>query len=181
MSWIKKYKWMIASIVVVAVCFGFLGYIFFDMMNQKATSTTAQKVEDKVEESVTKSEVVSEEVVMNNNPFGSEKASLSEEDILNYMHGMSHQKVVADEKWLHYEMTDERIVFLLNVVENGQYENREVLLDILTRWKEGDFSQADDDHNAVWGLQGGTIGEATGIMTAEQEQQYLQEYDESIK
>lgn len=181
MTWIKKYKWMIASVVVVTVCFGFLGYIFFDMMNPKATSTSAQKVSEEDEKSTNTKEVVAEEVVMNNNPFGHEQASLSEEDILNYMHGMSHQKVIADEKWLHYEMTDERIVYLTNVVEKGQYEHEELLLDILTRWKEGDFSQADDDHNEIWSLQGGTIGKATGIMSDEQEQQYLEEYDESIK
>lgn len=181
MSWIKKYKWMIASIVVVTVCFGFLGYIFFDMLNSKSTSTAAENVTEEVEESANTKEVVSEEVVMNNNPFGSEQATLSEEDILNYMHGMSHQKVIADEKWLHYEMTDERILFLINVVENGQYEHKELITDILTRWKNGDFSKADDDHNEIWSLQGGTIGKATGVMSAEQEQQYLEEYDESIK
>lgn len=181
MSWIKKHKWILASVVVVAVCFGFLGYILFDMLNQKATPTTAQKVEDVEESAKTPEEVVSEEVVMSNNPFGSEQASLSEDDILNYMHGMSHQKVIADEKWLHYEMTDERILFLSNAVENGQYEHEEVMMDILTRWKKGDFSQADEDHNAIWSIQGGTIGKATGIMSEEQEQQYLERYDESIK
>lgn len=180
MSWIKKHKLIIASMIVVAISLGFLGYIFVDMMNQRATSTSSQKV-DEVQESANASEAVSEEVIMSNNPFGSEISTLSEEDILNYMHGMSHQKVIADEKWLHYEMTNERILFLINVVENGQYEHEEVMMDILTRWKEGDFSRADEDHNAIWSIQGGTIGKATGVMSAEQEQQYIEDYQESIK
>ncbi|HZH58749.1 MAG TPA: DUF6241 domain-containing protein [Metabacillus sp.] len=181
MVWIKNHMLMIASIIVVAISLGFLGYILVDMMNQKATSTSSQKVEEEVQESANTSEAVSEEVIMNNNPFGSENSTLSEEDILNYMHGMSHQKVIADEKWLHYEMTNERILFLITVIENGQYEHEEVVLDILNRWKEGDFSQADKDHNAIWSIQGGTIGKATGVMSAEQEQQYIEDYQKSIK
>jgi len=181
MAWIKNHKLMIASVIVVAISLGFLGYILVDMMNQKATSTSSQKVEEEVQESTNASEAVSKEVIMNNNPFGSENSTLSEEDILNYMHGMSHQKVIADEKWLHYEMTNERILFLINVIENGQYEHEEVVMDILTRWKEGDFSQADKDHNAIWSIQGGTIGKATGVMSSEQEQQYIEDYQKSIK
>jgi hypothetical protein len=54
-------------------------------------------------------------------------------------------------------------------------------LDILNRWAEGDFSRADKDHNAIWNVQGGTIGEATGVMSPEEEQQYLETKEGSIK
>ncbi len=181
MSWIKEHKLLVTSMIVVAGCFGFLGFILVDMMNQKAVSTSSQIVEADTKESTTFSEIASEEVSINENPFGSEKPILSEEDVLNYMHGMSHQKVIADEKWLHYEMTNDRIQFLMQVVESGRYENEDLLIDILKRWKNGDFSKADEDHNSIWSLQGGTIGKATGVMSAEQEQKYLETYNESIK
>ncbi|WP_408640759.1 DUF6241 domain-containing protein [Salipaludibacillus keqinensis] len=45
---------------------------------------------------------------------------------------------------------------------------------MLERWEEGDFSQADDDHNAIWRLQGGTKGYAEGLLTEEEEKQYIE-------
>ena len=41
-----------------------------------------------------------------------------------------------------------------------------------------DFSQVDQDHNTVWRLQGGTIGEATGILTPKEEQAYIESHKE---
>ncbi|MBM7605411.1 hypothetical protein JOC75_003434 [Metabacillus crassostreae] len=121
------------------------------------------------------------ETIVTGNPFGKGTSTLSEEDILNYMHGMSHQKVIAEEKWLHYEMTSERIQYLINEIESGDYENEEKYLSILNKWKEGDFSEADKDHNIIWRLQGGTVGEATGVMSAEQEESYLEKYEGKIQ
>ncbi|TXC91218.1 hypothetical protein FS935_09990 [Metabacillus litoralis] len=123
----------------------------------------------------------SNETIVTENPFGKGTSTLSEEDILNYMHGMSHQKVVAEEKWLHYEMTSERIQYLINEIESGDYENEEKYLSILNKWKEGNFSEADKDHNVIWSLQGGTVGKATGVMSAEQEESYLETYEGKIQ
>jgi hypothetical protein len=46
---------------------------------------------------------------------------------------------------------------------------------ILTRWSEGDFTQADNDHNAIWKLQKGNIGEATRPLTPEEELKFVEE------
>ncbi|WP_226669451.1 DUF6241 domain-containing protein [Metabacillus litoralis] len=121
------------------------------------------------------------ETIVTGNPFGKGKSTLSEEDILNYMHGMSHQKVIAEEKWLHYEMTSERIQYLIGVIESGDYKNKDKYLTILNKWKDGNFSEADKDHNVIWSLQGGTVGEATGVMSAEQEESYLETYEGKIQ
>lgn len=42
------------------------------------------------------------------------------------------------------------------------------MLEILNRWKKGDFSAVDRDHNIIWNIQDGSVGEAKGIMTKEQ-------------
>jgi hypothetical protein len=178
----KEHKLIVTSMIVFVLCLGVLGVILVDMMDKKSVSSseTVAKEDNTIvasQQNTTKTETNN----ITENPFGSNKTNLSEEDILNYMHGMSHQKVVAEEKWLHYEMTNERIQFLISVVENDNYKNGELLLDILQRWAEGDFQRADKDHNKIWSLQGGNVGEATGVMTPEQEQQYLEENKGSIQ
>ena len=113
------------------------------------------------------------------NPFGQAKSmeELTDRDYREYIHGMSHQKVKAEEKWGFYEINDERIEWLLDglALEESQAEltDLNVYQDILERWKEADFSRVDEDHNTIWRLQGGTIGKATGILSLEEEQLYI--------
>lgn len=181
MSWIKEHKLIILSMVFIAIFLGVLGVILVDMIDQKAVSTT--KIQSKEEETIKgagNSEAEQVEKV-SDNPFGSQNAMLAEDEILTYMHGMSHQKVIADEKWVHYQITNERIQFLISVIETGSYENSDLLLEILNRWKEADFTKADKEHNAIWRLQGGTIGKATGVMSPEEEKEYIEKNKGSIK
>ncbi len=103
---------------------------------------------------------------------------MQERSMQNYIHWMSHQKVSAKRKWGAMLITEERIERLLEVaLENEQnYQHSYVYIDILSRWQEGDFSKADLDHNAIWELQGGTIGKATGLLTEEEELAYIEDY-----
>lgn len=192
MTWIKENKLFFTSIIVFAGFLVFLAILFVDMIDKKvvssepvvakeaATTTELQNVkkQEKTEASEAQEPVVS---TPTENPFGGQYTTLTEEEILNFMHGMSHQKVIAEEKWIYYEMTNERIQFLLHVVKNGNYENSDDYLDILNRWAKEDFSDADKDHNRIWDLQGGTVGKATGVMSLKEEQEYLEKYKESIK
>ncbi|MCQ6275676.1 hypothetical protein JMM81_11975 [Bacillus sp. V3B] len=98
---------------------------------------------------------------------------ISEEQVQQIIHNMSHQKIRAEDKWGFTPLTLERVERLLEVVNANQYEQADLYLDILNRWKEADFSQADRDHNAIWRLQNGTIGEATGLLTIEEEQELI--------
>ncbi|OZM58351.1 hypothetical protein CIB95_01920 [Lottiidibacillus patelloidae] len=93
----------------------------------------------------------------------------------NYIHWLSHQKVKADMKWGELQITTERIERLIEVVEanNYNYKYEEMYLEILNAWKNNDFSQADKEHNFIWELQGGTLGEATGLLTEEEEQAFI--------
>ncbi|MCA1060782.1 DUF6241 domain-containing protein [Rossellomorea aquimaris] len=109
------------------------------------------------------------------NPFGEKvKTPLSEELIRQYIHAMSHQKVRAKEKWSFFQITDERIDFLLNQLKINQYEDENEYKAILIRWKEGDFSRVVEDHNTIWKMQDGNIGKATAPLNAKQEEKYIE-------
>lgn len=87
------------------------------------------------------------------------------EELWETVHKMSHHVVLADEKWGYEELSEEHINLLIIEVTEGSYkhEHSEELLDILWRWKNSDFDQADDDHNKVWNRLGGTVGKAYGV------------------
>lgn len=105
--------------------------------------------------------------------------TMNEIDVENAIHAMSHQKVRAEDKWGFLPMTQERIELLIKVVEKNKSkygENAEVYLNILKRWSNNDFSSVDHDHNLIWDIQGGTIGKATGVLTIEQEKEFIKKH-----
>lgn len=115
------------------------------------------------------------------NPFGDSVkiTELKDNNVRDYIHGMSHQKVVAEKKWGFYGINTTRIEWLLKGVEEASdLKNQDLYITILTKWKEDDFSTVDQDHNAIWELQGGTVGKATGIMTNEEEREYVESQNE---
>lgn len=83
------------------------------------------------------------------------------------IHHMSHNVVIADEKWGYRDLTLENIDKLYNELDGieGQDSIKEELYEILERWRNGDFSRAHHDHNYVWRRLGGTVGKATGVNT----------------
>lgn len=168
-----KKSWYILG-VLLGLCTAIVTFILFDMFSSSTQSNTTNETFSQMEDE-------EKEMDITNNPFGDRKRKLSESDVQHYIHGMSHQKVKAKEKWTHYRMTEERIQFLLHIVENSDFEHKELYLDILKRWEAKDFSQVDEDHNAIWQLQGGTVGRATGILTKEEEEQYLYEFKDVLK
>lgn len=102
---------------------------------------------------------------------------MTDEQFQDYLHKMSHQKVIADTKWGFYEITEERITWLLETLNNEKVKSElkypETYHSILTRWDGANFTQIDKEHNAIWRLQGGTIGIATGILSKEAEAAYI--------
>jgi hypothetical protein len=102
---------------------------------------------------------------------------MAESEVMAALHKMSHQKVTAKKKWGAIPLTPQRVDRLLTVVtqNKAKYENSQLYINILNRWAEGDFSQADDDHNAIWNLQGGTIGKATGLASTHEEKLFIEE------
>ena len=103
-------------------------------------------------------------------------STMSESEIRAAIHSMSHQKVITedDKKWgAPIPLTVERVTRLLDVLDHGVYENKEVNVKILKRWHENDFSEVAREHNELWYMDNGNIGYATGIMSAEEEQEYI--------
>ncbi|MFL8936280.1 DUF6241 domain-containing protein [Rossellomorea oryzaecorticis] len=116
------------------------------------------------------------------NPFGEDvKTPLSEKLMQQYIHAMSHQKVAAKEKWSFFEITDERLAFLQNQLEVQQYKNETLYADILSSWQSGDFSNAVSQHNAIWNLQDGSIGEATGLLSPKEEEAFKQDWGKETR
>ena len=91
---------------------------------------------------------------------------------------MSHQEVQAEDEWGFLPLTQDRVTRLIEVVEENKssYDSAETFLRILTRWSTNDFSQADKDHNAIWSLQEGNVGRATGILSAKEERKFIKKY-----
>ena len=71
------------------------------------------------------------------------------------IHSMSHQKVEAEIKWGHEQITQEKVDRLLAIAKESNYKYKELYISILERWSKGDFSNAVDDHNSIWEMQGG--------------------------
>ncbi|MFC7062086.1 DUF6241 domain-containing protein [Halobacillus seohaensis] len=160
----------IAGVTLFIVCGGI--YIFFDMLitghdeglkaNQEASGKiTTEEIADFENEG--------------QNPFGMDikQEELSGNKIRSYIHGMSHQKVEASKKWGFYQIHDERIDWLLNGLDKTDTINEDIYRDILIKWKAGDFSEVDKDHNTIWNMQGGTVGKTTGILSEEEEKEYI--------
>lgn len=101
------------------------------------------------------------------NEVASEVKLRSETSIIKDIHKMANTVVIAEQKWGKDEITEESINGLIIEIKAGESKKEYVhsveLLDILVRWKQGDFSQADQDHNFVWDLLNGTVGKATGV------------------
>ncbi|MDN3019749.1 DUF6241 domain-containing protein [Paenibacillus sp. BSR1-1] len=104
-------------------------------------------------------------------------SNMSEDDIRDAIHLMSHQKVVADKKWGAIPLTKKRVNRLLEVVKENQanYKNTDIYYSILKRWAKGDFSRVDEDHNEIWDLQEGTVGKAKRIASSKEERDFIEE------
>ena len=113
----------------------------------------------------------------------SENGIPSENKFQEYIHGMTHQKVVADKKWGIYQISEERIDNMLKVLEKiegtaDEYKYYDFYLETLKEWDKGNFGNAVEVHNYIWSLNGGTIGKAKRLMTNEEEQEYIKKtYD----
>lgn len=91
------------------------------------------------------------------------------------IHDMTHQKVYAQFKQGAYEMSEENIDSLISALEKSDSnEEVEYYKEVLSKWKDGDFSNAVEVHNKLWLEQGGTIGKAERLLTPEEEKTYVE-------
>ena len=180
---LRKYRWFIVVLIVLLVSMvGYFGYVVYgdltsDEQNEEVENESEQEDQEKqvTELSEEKFENYDEAGL---NPFGDtvEQNELGNNHFKEYIHQMSHQKVEADEKWGFYLITEERINWLLSgldEVDLGDSDSEAIYKAILKRWGDGNFSQVDQDHNTIWRLQGGTIGKATGVLSQEEEEEFI--------
>lgn len=115
-----------------------------------------------------------DEAVAQSGKDGWAELDWDEAEVQQVIHEMSHQKVKAGTKWGAIKITEERIELLLAYVKKQDFKQKDTYIDILERWIKGDFSQAHKDHNAIWELQGGTVGKATGLLSKEEEAVFIE-------
>lgn len=162
---------VITIIAVVAIATGI--YIYNILHNEEGSIEIVEEGESVKE---IEYELEADHVLVENLPSPEDEFSMTmnEEEVLYVIHAMSHQKVRAKVKWSFILMTPERVDRMVEIVEANDYKYRERYLDILYRWQEGDFSQADKDHNYVWHLQRGTVGKAKGLLSPQEELEFIQ-------
>ena len=87
------------------------------------------------------------------------------ENIYDVIHRMSNTKIIAEDNqiWGKLEITPENIASLKSLIEKINYDDKEYMLEVLTRWENNDFSQAVEEHNYFWKKLGGTVGKATSL------------------
>ncbi|RNA66667.1 DUF6241 domain-containing protein [Alteribacter keqinensis] len=160
---------------IVLVFLSVAGFTTHQWLDSREVSEASGEVEDIIDEETGEPVPIEEIVDVPTVDEVEERYSfdMSETNMQNTIHAMSHQKVYATEKWGHVFITDEIIDRLLEVNKENSYTHSAVYHDILTRWRQDDFSRAVEDHNTIWQLQGGTVGEATRLLSEEEERLYI--------
>ncbi|UTR07729.1 DUF6241 domain-containing protein [Alkalihalobacillus sp. LMS6] len=104
--------------------------------------------------------------------------TMSERDMQEAIHFMTHGLVEAEKKWGKVQLTEERIEWLYNLAteRESEFTHGDRYVELLSRWNEGDFSHAVEDHNFIWKLWGGTVGEATRLLTPSEVEAYNEEH-----
>lgn len=170
-----KLKIFVISGLIATVLLAGAGYYTYTSLNneQESTDTEGRFIkapdEEKGVRSVSGDEKEAEELFPDD---------MTEYGVQNAIHQLSHQKIKAKDgkKWGAIQITPERINRLIEVIEANDYEHKSLYLEILNNWKDGDFSKSDHEHNEMWRLQGGTIGEATGLLSSAEEKEFIEQH-----
>jgi hypothetical protein len=173
-KYFKQLSWAQRVMIIIAVMvLGIFSYYQTTgsfPFQKKSVTVVVQKSKDG--QSVIKMDDPASQVIEKDFPM-----DMTEDEVMDAIHKMSHQKVEASKKWGAIPLTPGRVNQLLKVVQknSNHYTNSSVYIEILERWSKGDFSTVDKDHNKIWNLQGGTIGKAVGILSVEEEKAYIEE------
>lgn len=167
----KKVLLIIGGSIVII---GFISFYVFNTLTKDTVTIKETTLENKPDGGKI-IEILEKEAIPVEQEFPD---SINESAVRQAIHGMSHQKVEAEDKWGFMPLTAERVHRLIKVVGINEvgYKSAGLYLDILNRWSNNDFSQVDNDHNAIWELQNGNIGEATGILSVEEEREFIEEH-----
>lgn len=92
--------------------------------------------------------------------------TLSQNEMWVQMHTMANSKIIsADDRYIGIvQIETSKVIELIAIAERSDYDDKVTLLEILYRWKDGDFRQCVDEHNYLWGRLGGEVGRAIRLM-----------------
>ncbi|MEH7492242.1 DUF6241 domain-containing protein [Neobacillus niacini] len=100
----------------------------------------------------------------------------SEEDVLEILHNMTHQKVRSEEKWGFVHINEVNLLAVKNVLlENPSFNQNIDMLSIVTDWLNNDFSNIVAEHNSIWKIKNGSVGKAYGILSTSEEATLVKE------
>lgn len=156
-KYIKHMKWALICLVIAI-----MGYKVFDMTRFNSIGTPV--VTNKSFEEMT---VPDGKTYKLTESYDESQDSIHDDIIIDTIHKMANEVVIADKKWGRIEMNEKNInTVTVQVLASYMAKERKTeLLRILGLWKQGDFRGAHHDHNYVWELLGGTVGKATGVDT----------------
>ncbi|WP_129727604.1 DUF6241 domain-containing protein [Ectobacillus funiculus] len=163
-SIMKILMWIMISIGLLAGS----AYGAFYFINNWEVKNVTVPAEDKAED-VNPTELRVKDVV------DPQSESVTDAEVEHLLHGMTHQKVVANEKWTFTLMSSKNIKSTIEIVEKNKdhLTHYDFYMEALKKWEQGDFSNCVEVHNQVWEWEGGNIGKATRLATAEEEKAYL--------
>ncbi len=177
MKTLLKILGIIAGMVVigVALTYGILYYLNHSKPTAKKTPTAAPAVEVLADSKV-KAENAK---LLDNGNYSLPNSDFNkgfkwtDEKLQIALHEMAHQKVKADQKWGYIFITQERIESLLGIVKSSDMNHKNTYIDILERWKQGKYEKVDADHNTIWKLQSGNLGEGKGVMSQNEQKELV--------
>ncbi|SDY82178.1 hypothetical protein SAMN04488156_102568 [Bacillus sp. 166amftsu] len=163
------------AVIGVALTYGILYYLNNSKPTAKKTSIAAPAVEVLADSKVkTENAKILENgnYSLPNSDFN-KNFKWTDEKVQTALHEMAHQKVKADQKWGYIFITQERIESLIEIVKSGNMNQKSAYIGILERWKQGKYEKVDADHNTIWKLQSGNLGEGKGIMSQDEQKDLI--------
>lgn len=149
-----KMKNTLTNIAIILVITLVVTLASYALLSKRKDS---KSIEQKVEETVTE----------NTAPLTIDKditqQDVDTEDIIEDMHKMANTITIATEEIGQITITRDMVEELIVRTQKCNNSKKAQLLAILTRWEQGDFSHAIDDHNYVWSLLEGDVGKAHSI------------------
>lgn len=100
--------------------------------------------------------------------------SSAEKEVMDTMHFMTHQKVMAEKKTGAVEMSKENVEKIFSILQLSDFEKKETLLEIAAKWRNEDFTGIIEDHNYFWEMDGGQIGKAYRVLKPADEEKFIE-------
>ncbi|MGD6901568.1 DUF6241 domain-containing protein [Bacillus infantis] len=100
--------------------------------------------------------------------------SSAEKEVMDTMHFMTHQKVIAEKKAGAVEMSKENVEKLFSILQSSDFERKERLLEIAAKWRGEEFTGIIEDHNYFWELEGGQVGKAYRVLKPSDEEKFIE-------